>query len=49
VASGAPLVSPAAVSPEALCRLGPDEFALAVKGPVRRVVPAARFVPGGLR
>ena len=44
VAAGVPLVSPAALG-----QLRPDEFALAVKGPVRRVVPAARFVSGGLR
>jgi hypothetical protein len=33
----------------ALCRLRPDEFALAVGAPVRRVVPASRFVFGGPR
>ena len=40
----APLISAAT-----LCNLGHDEFALAVKGPVRRVVPVGRFVSGGPR
>jgi hypothetical protein len=42
--AGAPLVSAAAP-----CDLRPDEFALAVKRPVRRVVPVGRFVWGGPR
>jgi hypothetical protein len=37
------------VSPAALCRFRPDEFALAVAWPGRRVVPAGRFVSGGPR
>ncbi len=44
-----PVLAGPAVSAATLGRLRADEFTLAVKGPVRRVVPAGRFIPGGLR
>jgi hypothetical protein len=37
------------VSAAALCDLRQDEFALAVKRPVRRAVPVGRFISGGPR
>ncbi len=46
-AAGATLAGAPLVSPDALCRLRQDEFALTVKWPLRRVVPAGRFVYGG--
>ena len=47
--TAAPARASPAISAAALGRLRPDEFTLAVKGPVRRAVPAGRFIPGGLR
>ena len=47
--AAAPALAGPAISAAALGRLRPDEFTLAVRGPVRRVVPAGRFIPGGLR
>jgi hypothetical protein len=50
VSGAGPAVAGApAMSPATLCGLGQDEFALAVKGPVRRAVPTARFICGGPR
>jgi len=48
-AAGSALAGAPLVSPDALCRLRQDEFALTVKWPLRRVVPAGRFVYGGPR
>jgi hypothetical protein len=48
-AAGSTLAGAPLVSPDALCRLRQDEFALTVKSPLRRVVPAGRFVYGGPR
>jgi hypothetical protein len=48
-AAGSTLAGAPLVSPDALCRLRQDEFALTVRWPLRRVVPAGRFVYGGPR
>jgi hypothetical protein len=48
-AAGSPVAGAPLISAAALCHLGDDEFTLAVKGPVRRVEPACRFISGGPR